>query len=273
MEEPVRWYNRVMPGRERVYRTEAVVLRRQDFGEADRLLTVYSLERGKLRLIAKGVRKPKSRKAGHLEPFTRVRLMNAQGRELDVVTQAEAIEMYPEIQQDLNVIGCASYIAELVDRFTVEREDNRRIFFVLTQALERLASGYRPATVRRVFELSLLETAGYRPELFHCLDCGAEIRPEAQFFSISGGGVVCTDCGGKTGGLKPISLPALKVLRHFQRSTFSEVTGVEIRDEVHRELDQLAEGFVSHILERKLNSPDFIHHLEDLPSRMADPEA
>ena len=78
-----------MISRERVYRTEAVVLRRQDLGEADRLLTVYSLDRGKLKVVAKGVRRPTSRKAGHLEPFTRVKLLLARGRELDIIERGE----------------------------------------------------------------------------------------------------------------------------------------------------------------------------------------
>ena len=80
-----------MLGRERVYRTEGIVLRRQDLGEADRLTTVYTLHHGKLRLVAKGVRRLRSRKAGHLEPFTRVALLIARGRELDIITQAETI--------------------------------------------------------------------------------------------------------------------------------------------------------------------------------------
>ncbi|MGD8605174.1 MAG: DNA repair protein RecO, partial [Anaerolineales bacterium] len=113
-----------MSGRERVYRTEAVVLRRFNLGEADRLLTLYTLRYGKVKAIAKGVRRPKSRKAGHLEPFTHVQLMLARGRELDIITQAEAMDSYPQLREDLVRIGQASYVIELADAFTVERDEN-----------------------------------------------------------------------------------------------------------------------------------------------------
>jgi recombinational DNA repair protein (RecF pathway) len=90
-----------MSGRERNYRAEAVVLRRRDLGEADRLLTVYSREHGKLQQVAKGARRPSSRKAGHLELFTRVQIQAARGRELDVITQAEALDLFSELRSDL----------------------------------------------------------------------------------------------------------------------------------------------------------------------------
>src|SRR3990172_13347205 len=92
---------RSVPERGRLYRTEAVILRRQDLGETDRLLTLFSPAQGKLRVVAKGVRRPGSRKAGHLEPFSRVDLLLARGRELDVITQAEAVSLYPHLREDL----------------------------------------------------------------------------------------------------------------------------------------------------------------------------
>ena len=253
-----------MPGRDRSYRTEAVVLRRQDLGEADRLLTVYSLENGKLRLVAKGVRKPKSKKAGHLEPFTRVRLQNARGRELVIINQAEAIELYPAIHKDLECLSRAAVIGELVDRFSIEQEAHRGVYRLLCDAYERMNASFVPATVQRYFEAGFLETVGYRPELFRCVHCSSEIRPEAQFFSYRDGGVVCPSCAAAGTGLHRISLQALKVLRHFQRSSFSAVAGIEIRGSVHAELDELMEGFFNHLLERKLRSPTFIRQVKEI---------
>src|SRR5210317_1455264 len=108
--------------RERTYRTEAIVLRRTDFGEADRLLTLYSREHGKIKGIAKGARKPQSRKTGHVELFMRSRFFLAKGRDLDIITQAEAIDSYVALRSDLVRTTYASYAVELLDRFTVEED-------------------------------------------------------------------------------------------------------------------------------------------------------
>lgn len=257
-------YNRPVPTPSRIYRTEAVVLRRQDLGEADRLIAVYTPELGKLRIVAKGVRRPRSRKAGHLEPFTRVQLLLARGRELDIVTQAEAIDVYPNLRTDLIRMGHAAYAVELLDRVTVEAAENEDLYRLLVHTLERLSLGADPAVASRFYELRVLDLVGYRPELFRCLNCGTEIRPEDQYFSASAGGVVCPSCGPLVVDSRPMSLGTLKVLRHYQRNTFASVSGIRIRPEVHAELERLLEDYLTYILERRLNSPAFVRRVRRL---------
>src|SRR5437764_13336849 len=121
-----------------VFRTEALVLRRHDFGEADRVLTLYSPWRGKFRAIAKGVRRPKSRLGGHVELFTHVNVLAAQGRNLDIVTQAETVRPFGRIRDDLWKISYACYVAELVDRFTEEHLENQPVFDLLLHAFTYL---------------------------------------------------------------------------------------------------------------------------------------
>ena len=116
---------------ERLYNTDAIILRRSDFGEADRLLTVYTPHRGKLRLVAKGVRKTKSKKAGHVELFTHAALQVATGRNLDIVTQADTVQAYRALREDLDKISHAYYLVELVDRFTEEHDPSYPIFELL----------------------------------------------------------------------------------------------------------------------------------------------
>lgn len=263
----MRWYNAAMPDRERSYRTEAIILRRFNLGEADRLLTAYSLEYGKLRLIAKGVRRPSSRKAGHLELASRVEMMVARGRELDIVTQAQAIDSYPHLREDLAGFAEASYALELLDRSTVDREANKALYRSLATTLGRLDAGLNPANVMRHFELRLVELVGYRPELFRCVGCGQEIRPEDQFFSPGEGGVLCPRCGGQRKGSSPIALDVLKVLRHFQRSTFEAVQDLHVRDKVYSEMEQLMENYLSYVLEHRFSSPAFIRHVRSISER------
>ena len=257
-----RWYNRRMPERERLYHAEVVILRRRDLGEADRLLTVFSREFGKLRQIAKGARRPQSRKAGHLELFNRARLLVARGRDLDIISQAEAIDSYPHLHADLLLVGHAGYAIELLDHFTVDAEPNANLYRLICETLERLDQGGDFNSVIRHYELRLLDEVGFRPELFRCVACGDEIRPEAQYFSYEKGGILCPACGGKERSLVPISLPALKVIRHFQRSTYGAAAKVKIRSNVHAELDQLMEGFMGALLERRLNVPHFIRRVQ-----------
>src|SRR5512144_1395276 len=116
---------------ERTIRVDAVVLRHSDWGEADRLLSLYTCEQGKLRAVAKGARKLRSRKAGHLEPFTRVVLMLARGRDMWIVTQAETVDAYLPVREDLMRTAYAAYIIELLDRFTYEEGENRPLYNLL----------------------------------------------------------------------------------------------------------------------------------------------
>lgn len=262
-----------MSSRERVYRTEAVVLRRQNLGEADRLLTLYSPGHGKIKAVAKGVRRMRSRKAGHLEPFMQVDLMLARGRELDIITQAEALEIYPHLREDLVLLSQAAYVVELIDRFTVEHDENWSLYRLLINTLERLDVGAEPDAVLRYYELRLLELAGYRPELFHCVGCGAEARPEDQFFSFPSGGLLCPVCGPGREGARRISLAALKVLRHYQRNTFAVASAVRIRPEVYRELEALMEDYLAYILERKLNSPTFLRRVRRMVREQHDTDS
>jgi DNA repair protein RecO (recombination protein O) len=261
-----------VPSRQRVYHSEAVVLRRQDLGEADRLLTIFTPDRGKLRVVAKGVRKPRSRKAGHLEPLTRARLMVSRGRELDIITQAEAIDQYPSLREDLIKLGQASYTVELLDRFTVEEGASSRLYELLVDTLDRLDEGDEAAVALRYFELRMLDLVGYRPELFRCVGCKNEIRPRDQFFSLALGGVLCPTCGPGKRDAFPISLAALKVLRYYQRNAYSVVVAAKIRATVHAELNTLMENYLTYLLERRLNSPAFLRRVRELGQNARKPE-
>ena len=138
-----------MSHRERVYRTEAIVLRRTDFGEADRLLTVFTPGRGKLRLVAKGARKPSSRKSGHVELFSHGQFMVAVGRELDIVTQAETLEPYLALRENLLRTTYGYYIAELADGFAAERDENYPLFALIQEAFGWLCAADPRAVAKK----------------------------------------------------------------------------------------------------------------------------
>ena len=247
--------------RERVYRTDAIVLRRSDFGEADRLLTVFTPGRGKLKLIAKGARKPSSRKSGHVELFSRGHFVVAVGRELDIVTQAETIDPFLPLREDLLRTTYAYYFAELADAFTAERDENRPLYELLCEALGWLSTAEEPPLVARYFELHLLSLVGYQPQLFVCPGCKDLLKPETNYFSVAEGNVFCRRCGHDRRGTMELSVNALKVLRFLQTREWQVCRLLRLSQASHAEVERAMNRYITYHLERKLKSVDFVNRL------------
>ncbi len=252
-----------MPNHERTLRTEAVVLKHTDWGEADRILTLYTREKGKLRAIAKGVRKLTSRKAGHLEPFSKTELMMAAGRDFWIITQAECSNSYPKLKEDLVCMGYAAYAVELAEKFSVEGQENRNLYRLLTETLDRLEKQDDRIITIRYYEVHLLDHLGYKPQLITCVHCGNEIKPQDQYFSAEQGGVLCPNCHGQAQSVRPVSMDALRFMRHFQRSTFREALKAQMSPSTGKELEELLSYIITFLLERGLNSPQFIRSLQN----------
>jgi len=259
-----------MARQERSFRVEAVVLRHSDWGEADRIIGLYSREAGKLRAIVKGARKLRSRKAGHLEPFTRVQLMLARGRDLLIVTQVETVNAYLPLREDLDRIAQASYVIEVLDRFTYEEGQNRLVYGLLVDTMTRLAENDDFFLAVRYYELQLLDLLGFRPELSRCVNCGAVIQPQDQFYSALLGGILCPNCGPREMSARPISMAALKYMRHFQRSTFKDASRAQVSPQVRQEMEAVIQYFLTYHLERGLNSPAFIREVRRMSTTPPD---
>jgi DNA repair protein RecO (recombination protein O) len=256
-------YNASMPNQERTFRSEAIVLSHKNWGEADRMLWLYTQKMGKVQAIAKGVRKVRSRKAGHLEPFTCSNLMLARGRSFLIITQAETLDAYLDLRTDLLRVGYASYVVELLDRFTYEQDDNPPVYRLLKETLNRINLNQTVDLAVRYFEIRLLDFLGYRPELTNCVHCESEIQPEDQYFSISQGGVVCPRCSNKVPDARPILMNTLRYLRHFQRSSYREAARAQLTPQLNQQLEQLMQRYLSYLLERNLNTPNFIQRVKD----------
>jgi DNA repair protein RecO (recombination protein O) len=255
-----------MMRQERLYRTEAIILRRADLGEADRLLTIFTPRRGKLRVVAKGARKPASRKSGHVELFTRSTLLIAKARNLDIVSQAETIEAYRALREDLLRSTYAHYIVELLDRFTRDEEESAELYDLLAETLARLCTAENPALVARFYELRLLALAGYQPRLFDCVHCGQVLREvESESppygFDCAQGGVLCEKCAPQFPDALPLSLSALKVLRHAARVEWPAVASLKLRPLVAREVEQTLQRYITYLLERNVQSVEFLRAL------------
>jgi DNA repair protein RecO (recombination protein O) len=259
--------------RPRVYKTEAIVLRQRKLGEADKIVTLYTAHQGKVDAVAKGVRRTKSRLAGHLEPLTLGSYLLAEGRELDIVTQAETVSAYPTLREDLERLSRGLYCAELVDRLTPERSEGNPVFRLLAETLRYIEATPDYELATRRFELRLLSELGYRPSLIECAVCGRRLEPESNFWSVDAGGAVCSACADDSLRLAPLSLNALKLLRLLQRSPFEDVARVRVSGQLAAELESCLGDYVRYVLEREVRSARFVETLRQTPPVQGAPAA
>jgi DNA repair protein RecO (recombination protein O) len=242
-------------GAPRVYKTEAVILRRTNLGEADKILTIFTPRLGKIRAIAKAIRRPSAKLSGHLDLFSRTELMVARGTNLDVVTGAQMVQGYRTIRDDLWLSTCAMYVLEWIDRFTIDDAENVGLYSLLIQTLEALDSNRNSEMTLRHFELRGLDLAGYRPNLRSCVVCDSPIEPEANHYGPDG--VTCPNCIPGPSSY-PISLEALKVLRYLQSHDLIAAMRLRPDQRVGREVDIHLRRTIRSILERELKSTEFL---------------
>jgi DNA repair protein RecO (recombination protein O) len=255
--------------RERQYRVTAIVLKRSDVGEADRLLTLLTLQRGKLRAVAKGARKPSARKTGHVELFNCVELQVAVAREIDIVTQAQTLEPFLRVRDDLDRLSYAYYFAELVDRFVEEENENGEVYELMLDALHWLERTEHLSRSARFFEMQLLDALGYRPQLHVCIYSKEELLPEENFFSPEAGGMLKPQYRDHFRDSISVPVNALKVLRYLQVRNFSDIEQLKLSPQVESEVEAILHYNITHLLERNLKSVDFLNTLKHT-SRVAD---
>ncbi|MEA1902494.1 MAG: DNA repair protein RecO [Actinomycetota bacterium] len=171
---------------------QGIVLRSYPFGEADRVVVLLSPNTGKMRTVAKGVRRTKSRFGGRLEPFTHVDLVLYEGRNLDTITQVAVLEPFPRLRADLDAVIAAGTMVEAADAVAQEEESSIRLFLLLQRGLKALESGHVGKDLITSFLLKLADVVGVAPSLVQCAACGR--LEDLHRFSFGGGGAVCDTC-------------------------------------------------------------------------------
>lgn len=250
----------------RTYRAEAIVLKTIDFGETDRILTLLTRHFGKVSVVAKGIRKPTSRLAGHAEPLTHATYSLARGRNLDVLTGAESRALYRELREDLHGIAAGWYVAELADRFSVERSPSAPLFDLVESALRHLSAGHPPALVCRWFDLQLLDRTGFRPELGRCIQCRAAPTEVTNAWIVESGGLVCVTCApGQAQGLSALTVRALKSLRYLLVSNFEGASLLRVDAALAAELERHLRSFLQYVLDRDIHASRLLDELARLP--------
>ncbi len=263
---------------QRSYSTEAIIIKHTDLGEADRILVMLTPYKGKFHAVAKGTRRPISKKTGHLELLCRSQLQLALGRNLDVVTQAQTLENFSHLRTELWHMTCGFYLAELVDRLIEDDTPHPDVYALLLDALRALdadaaeaqrlraqnqlvtaSARDRSLLLLRYFEIYLLTFIGYEPVLRTCAHCNAELRPEENGFTPALGGALCPNCSHLWA--QPLSMNALKVLRLLQRTEWKRVPQLRLDARLHAEIASAMHGLLRFHLERDLKSWSFLEML------------
>jgi DNA repair protein RecO (recombination protein O) len=257
------------------YSTQAIILKRIDYSEADRILTILTPAHGKFSAIAKGIRKPSSTLAGNLELLACTQVHIAMGRSLDILVQAEAKETFLAIRNDLIAMTYASYIAEIADKFLAERAPQMQVYQLLHDTLyilnaysnEQQYAQDATLILRRelllhYFEIHTLRYLGYAPNLSNCAQCQREIQAEENAFTPTLSGILCPNCRHYSD--QRISIQALKVLRLCMRTRWEEIPALRVSGDVLHEVGSITQSLIRYHLERDLKSWEFFDMIHEI---------
>lgn len=245
------------------YNDEGIVLRRIDYGETDRILTILTLGHGKIGAVARGVRKPQSRLAARTDLFVRSRMQLARGRgDLEVLTQAESIAM-PVIGGDARRAACAALCAELADRVLETHHPDAEIYMLLVDAMAACADPTRDPRAAVVwFGRRMMERLGYAPQLHMCAGCERRLGEEAAHFSAAGGGLLCASCAGHDRDAIECSVRVIKVLRVAAAGDAALWSRLVLDPPTLAVLERVTEIELAYHLDRRLRSFDVLRAIE-----------
>jgi len=247
----------------RSYLASGMILSRTDLGEKDRILRVLTKEYGKLSAVAKGCRKPGSRLAGASEPFTYSSMQLNQGRDLEVLSQADIRESFPNVRTDINALAHAIYMLELVDRFVDERQPNPDVFDTLLSSLYVLEAQTDPEITVRHFELTLLNVLGYTPRFTECARCNNRKFGEKAAYSPAFGGLVCPECGTPPNDAIWVSHAVASYVDALQRTQPNKLKDLRFPKGARHDLARVLKWHIRYRLERRLKSDEFIDQLTE----------
>ncbi|TMB89195.1 MAG: DNA repair protein RecO [Chloroflexi bacterium] len=245
------------------YTDEGIVLRRIDYGESDRILTVLTREHGKIGVIARGARRPQSRLAARTDLFVRSRMQLAKGRgELDVLTQAEPLAA-PAMAHDARRAACAALCAELTDRVLENHHADAEIYTLVAAALRACADPARDPRAAIVwFARRMIDRLGYAPQLHECASCERTLPAQPAGFSVTAGGLLCAGCAVHDPGAIECSVRVIKVLRTAASGDADLWARLRLDAATLAVLELIVERELEQHLDRRLRSFDVLRAIE-----------
>ncbi len=239
------------------YKTPGIILKRKNIGETDKILTVYTQTKGKINLIAKGIRKVLSKLSGHLELFYLSDFFIAEGKQIDTVAGAQIINNFPRIHASPKKIKYSYYIAETTDRLIKSEEKSLDIYNLLLLTLDNIERNqFNDDLCLFFFQIHMLDFLGHRPELNHCVKCQKSLDLEINFFSFHLGGIICENCHKYDLDSYIINNNSIKLMRLFLES--KNLNNIKNANKEIKELLKILQNFIEWIGEKKINSAKYL---------------
>jgi DNA repair protein RecO (recombination protein O) len=246
-----------------LYKTEGIVLKSMEYQEADKIVTIYTKDYGKITAIAKGVRKTKSKFGSSLEILTYSIFLFYKGRNLDIVSQTEILESFFSASKEVIKFAFAANCVEVVNRLTEEREINIGLFNLLKEVLHYLRESNDPKLLSLSFKWQTMSILGYRPSLNHCCRCNKSVEDqEEMYFNIKEGGLVCNNCIAKDKeGCVRVSLYFNKLVRKILITPLSTISNATIPDKKMKELEKITDLYIAYHSEKSFKTDRFLKSL------------
>lgn len=242
------------------YKTNGIVIKRQDFSEADRILTIFTERFGKVKAIARGVRKITARLAGSLEPFMLVDLQLQEGKTFYIITGASIINNFHQIHSNLRKMADAFYIGELIDKFESEHQKSEQVFKTLVDSLRVLDGSKKNNLILRAFEVRLLHLAGYLGDLNECLHCKKKIIPGNNNWDGEEGGLICANCQKEFHHGRAVSDNLIKLLKLFAKGDLKLAINIKTNFELEEAVAILS-PYLRNVLESDIKSERFLQNV------------
>lgn len=241
------------------YKTKGIVIKRQDFFEADRLVTIFGRELGKLRVIAKGVRKILSKLSGQIELFTLGEFVLAEGKNLDILISASILENFKNLRKNLVKTSYAFFLAELVDSFCQENQPHPEVFDLLLENFRYLDRTKKTSSkLLPWFSWRLVFILGFGPQLTYCVECQKKLEPKQNFLSFSKGGILCEKCSHfdkMSLGILPFQI---KLLRIAAKKDFNFFKKIKLTKQDEQEFQKIVESYLKFLAEKEIKSIRFL---------------
>ncbi|WP_458462608.1 DNA repair protein RecO [Paenibacillus sp.] len=245
-----------------LYRVEGIVIRSMDYGEGNKIITLCTESGGKVGVLVRGAKKPKSRHAALVQPFTYGQYIYFRNTGLGTLNAGEIVESYHELREDLVKASYASYACELLDRVLQDEETGTFWFKQLKACLQALKEEKDPVVITSLYEMKILQASGYGPQFDECISCNQERPDEQLFISPRLGGVLCRACKHFDPPAMSVSPKALKLLRLFTQLDLQRLGNISVSESTRDEIKKLMRAFMDHQLGLNLKSRSFLDQME-----------
>ncbi|WP_340386899.1 DNA repair protein RecO [Paenibacillus sp. FSL E2-0151] len=245
-----------------LYRVEGIVIRSMDYGEGNKIITLCTESGGKVGVLVRGAKKPKSRHAALVQPFTYGQYVYFRNTGLGTLNAGEIVESYHELREDLVKASYASYACELLERVLQDEETGTFWFKQLKACLQALKEEKDPVVITSLYEMKILQASGYGPQFDECISCNQERPDEQLFISPRLGGVLCRACKHFDPPAMSVSPKALKLLRLFAQLDLQRLGNISVSESTRDEIKKLMRAFMDHQLGLNLKSRSFLDQME-----------